>query len=126
MKDELGYLKNMGEIQKLVESLPYRQSEKKLEHVMLNFRSEKARALFDIFKTRYGEPTSITERPWESKGGVKTTSIHAEWTGPNVSIYFDGRGSSIDRGYISYITATMAATIRRQNEEQKKKAAGGL
>jgi hypothetical protein len=126
VKDERGDLKNMGEIQKFVESIYYRQIDKKLEHVMLSFPSEKARALLDIFKTRYGEPTSVAERPWQSKGGVKTTSIYAEWAGPKISIIFEERGSSIDRGSIQYITGTMVSAFRRKQEEQRKKAAGGL
>jgi hypothetical protein len=126
VKDERGDLKNMGEIQNLVEGIFYTQVEKKLEYVLLEFRTEKARALLDIFKRRYGEPTSVAERPWQSKGGVKTTSIHAEWAGPKISIIFEERGSSIDRGSIQYITATMMSAFRHKREEQRKKAAGGL
>ena len=103
-KGEHGELKNMGEIQNLVEGIFYRQIDNKFEYVSLYFRSEKASALLDIFKTRYGAPTYIAERPWQSKGGVKTTFIYAEWIGSNVSILFEGRGSSIDRGYIAYVT----------------------
>ena len=40
-KGQRGYLKNVGEIEKFVESISYRQIDKKLEMVSLNFRSEK-------------------------------------------------------------------------------------
>jgi len=76
--DNVGELKNMGEISRMVTKISYAQVNDKLERIQLTFSVRQADSLLTILKQRYGQPTSVREEPWQSQGGAKSTSTHAE------------------------------------------------
>ena len=79
-----------------------------------------------VLKQRYGQPTSIQQRPFQTTGGVKTTSTHSEWRGKNIVITFDERLVRIDTGLVEYSTAKYRKSVVQEHNEKVKKAAGGL
>lgn len=96
-------LYNVGEIQRELKRIFAHQVDGKLAAVTLNFDTSRTSVFFSILTERYGEPTTQTQEPWVSKGGVKTTSTLAIWKGRNVSIRFKAPSIQIDEGkYLLY------------------------
>jgi hypothetical protein len=119
-------LSNMGEIQKYVFDISARQIDDRLEEIHMNFSSVGALRILAILNQRYGAPTEKSVEPWQSRGGVKTTSIRAIWKGEKVSILFREHNTRIEWGLLSYETDVSIADNRNRMEEAIKKSAGGL
>ena len=103
-----------------------RQLEDKLALIGLSFPSASAGKLLATLKERYGDPTIEKVEDWQSKAGAKFTNLTASWIGKRVSIVFNERGSTIDRGTISYMTDFWLAHQEQRREDVIKKGAKDL
>ena len=121
-----GEFNRLGEISTMTTGVHYLQIDGKLERVHLIFKSDNASDMLAVLKQRYGQPTSIQQRPFQTTGGVKTTSTHAEWRGKNIVITFDERIARIDTGLVEYATDKYRKTQTQEYGDKLKKAAGGL
>jgi hypothetical protein len=121
-----GHLKNVSEIERMVNEIFYAQINDKLESIQLTFSSGLTTTLLAVLTERYGSPTATVERPWQSVGGLKTTSTHVEWTGNNVWIIFDERAGKVNEGRVMYRTSVSREHAMQLQKELRKKAVGGL
>lgn len=98
----------------------------RLAKVTIDVPSFTTGSMFDLLKTRYGEPTNMETKSWRSKAGATFSKLTADWVGTNVSIYFEERGSRVDKGTVRYVTAEYERLLTEKYKQERNKAAGDL
>jgi hypothetical protein len=98
----------------------------KFVRVTLDFKSRDFDQLAAIFVERYGAPTSTTQEPYKTQGGLETTNKDLTWTGPLVRITIHRYGSRITEGWASLATRADSEEAARLRKEQTKGAAKDL
>lgn len=72
---------------------------------------------------KYGKPTKTSSDSVQNLAGARLSNITAEWVLPNkTQIMFLGMVSSIDRGYISVLSAKGTEYIARKMQQDKAKS----
>lgn len=89
------------------------QIDDKLSAVTFYFTTAAFTVLESLFREKYGNPTRATEAPWQSKGGVSTTSQTRIWELKGLHVEIKAPTDSIDEGRGSL------QTPQQQVEEQK-------
>jgi hypothetical protein len=95
-------------------------------HALITFKPESFATLRRIFVERYGEPTSETEEPYQTKGGIKTTNPIVRWVGQRVWIEIRGYGGKITEGRASLMLRDEIDKGVREREKAIQKGKGDL
>lgn len=81
--------------------------------------------LFELFRARYGEPTSVNTLSYQTIGGANLTGNACRWQGKNVTITVMEYGLKLDQGYVSVSTKKLdesdEADANKNTERNKDK-----
>ena len=94
--------------------------------VNLTFPSKDFEQLVAIFVERYGPPTSTTDEPYKTQGGLQSTNRSLKWTGRTMMITIQRYGGHITEGSASLGTRADLQEGARLRKEQTKGAAKDL
>jgi hypothetical protein len=98
----------------------------KFVRVNLRFESRDFDQLAAIFVERYGKPTSTTQEPFKTQGGLQTTNQVLKWTGPRVTIMIQRYSSSTRDGAAALSTRVDDEEAARLLKEKTKRGAKDL
>lgn len=70
---------------------------------------------------KYGQPSKKTVNTVQNRMGAYFDKISAEWKFPNLSVNFEGMGSSIDKGLIFIATPAGFPRLDKLHHEEKSK-----
>jgi hypothetical protein len=93
----------------------------KLMRVTFLFHAKFFPTLAALFKDKYGAPTATSEKPWQSKGGVRTKAYTHTWKSKTLHIELKVPGDRLDDGEGELVTPEYISTIQRYREEVLRK-----
>lgn len=85
--------------------------------------------LEDIAKlliAKFGKPGSSTTRPWQSKGGAKTTALSIQWHVRRLRIYAAAPSDEIDRGTLTVTTDEYLDHSERVRQKKQQRGVKDL
>jgi hypothetical protein len=106
--------------------ITYSFKDDQFTHALITFKPDDYPTLRKIFIERYGKPTTETDEPYQTKGGVKTTNPIARWIGQRIWIEIRGYGGKITEGRASLILKEEIDKGVREREQAIQKGKGDL
>lgn len=97
--------------------------EGRLVRVNFSFRSSSFEFLTEAVKERIGEPTTVADRPVQTRAGVQLVDRIMTWEQPSMILTVSRYGSTIDRGFATLTTPEERDRQREEAEGSKKRRA---
>lgn len=84
----------------------------KVASVWTDFGSDRSDTIAKALKEKYGEPTTDTEIPVQTKTGGQFKQRQMRWVGPNLIIEFRNMSNNLDTGSLQAMTPAYAEEMK--------------
>ena len=91
-----------------------------------SFPTGNANDVIKLLTAKYGPPASFQTVPWQSQGGVKTTSAEALWDKGSMLIYVKSPADKISEGSLKVVYRPFLAHTEHEQQKTFKQQTGDL